>query len=120
MQDRDTLDDIDDSVAAITDATIEARLRATLSQAAVPFRMSFGFRFANEPHPVFPQAHPHGWLTIWASDYEQARSAAWHLFQGAWCDLYSPETWDEMAADIGWNWPFGQLGELQVVPGWQP
>lgn len=40
------------------------------------FRVTFGQRYASEPHPIWPEAHPDGWLAIIATDRPAAEEFA--------------------------------------------
>jgi hypothetical protein len=59
------------------------------------FRLTFGQQYATEPHPRFSLAHPDGWVSIEAADYEDARAFAVGMFGAGWCDLYGQgRNWD--------------------------
>lgn len=53
------------------------------------FRLTFGVQYAREPHPVNEIAHPDGWVTIIADDYEDARWLAFREFGRCWSGLYT-------------------------------
>ncbi len=55
------------------------------------YRLTFGVRYATEPHPTFPQADPDGWVTILAPDMEAAREVAFSRLGKAWAFLEPPE-----------------------------
>lgn len=40
------------------------------------FYVTFGIKYAREPHPTFAAAHPDGWVTIEAPDEIAARTVA--------------------------------------------
>lgn len=83
------------------------------------YRLTFGHRFAREPHPTFPAAHPDGWVTIIADTWEQARRFAFDHFGQSWAFLYTEE---EFGADGSWTQPMdvvfprGELGRFTVAP----
>ncbi|MDR3068637.1 MAG: hypothetical protein LBU50_03955 [Cellulomonas sp.] len=53
---------------------------------------TFGSRYAYEPHPTLPQAHPDGWLEVRGTDYETARKIAVALLGTAWSCQYDEAT----------------------------
>jgi hypothetical protein len=55
----------------------------------VIFYLTFGVQYAHEEHPVFPPAHPDGWISIHACCYRHAREAAFFTFGIHWCELLS-------------------------------
>lgn len=50
---------------------------------------TFGQRYRIEPHPKYRKAHPDGYVTIVAADYEAARIKAFDLFDGHFAFQYS-------------------------------
>jgi hypothetical protein len=77
----------------------------------VEFRVTFGQRYAREAHPVLGrEAHPDGWLTVVADDYETARALVVRELGTAWANLYplGSMTRDEWA-----KWfPRGEVGRI--------
>lgn len=67
--------------------------------------VTFGTKYAHEPHPTLPFAHPDGYLTIEAPDYGTARGIAMAMTGGAFGTDYL-----ERPSDITY-----QRGELARV-----
>jgi hypothetical protein len=59
------------------------------------YRVTFGFRYAREPHPTFPAADPNGWLTVMAPDEETARALVVARIGRAWAFMYPAERMSE-------------------------
>jgi hypothetical protein len=60
----------------------------------VKYYVSFGQRYAREPHPAIPSIHPDGLLEIEADNYDDARGKAFVAIGIAWSYLYSqPSIW---------------------------
>lgn len=76
------------------------------------FMLTFGQKYAREPHPLYPAAHPDGYVVIEADDYDAARLAVANTFAIYWCDLYTPETW-QLYVDY---FPRGELGRITAPP----
>jgi hypothetical protein len=55
---------------------------------ACEFYVTFGQRYAREPHPTFPAAHPDGYVVIVAPSEPIARAAAFSAFGTAWAFIY--------------------------------
>lgn len=72
------------------------------------FYVTFGFDYATRPHPLFPLAHPEGWVTIVAADEIQARAFAMMTFGTYWAFIYDYEPSIQMH-------PLGELAQLQLV-----
>lgn len=81
------------------------------------WRVTFGRRYAHEPHPSFPGAHPDGWLTVEAADglsYEAIRAGVIQILGTNWCALYDaarqdPEDEDEL------YYPMGELARIHLT-----
>jgi hypothetical protein len=58
------------------------------------FYVTFGIQYADEPHPLWPKAHPDGYLTIIAKDEEMARRLTAALLATRWAFMYSHEEFD--------------------------
>lgn len=71
------------------------------------FMVTFGQKYRTEPHPKAP-AHPDGWVTVKAEDYDAARVKTVNVFGQAWSMLYAEEDFVDSAH-------FYPLGELQVI-----
>ena len=54
------------------------------------FRLTFGIRYAHEEHPLFPKAHPDGYVAVLAPTYEAARSLVITRVGHQWAFLYEP------------------------------
>lgn len=80
------------------------------------FHITFGRRYADEPHPTCPIVHPDGWITLRATNYYAARALAYKAFGQNWCDVYTSKGFE------GYKhlYPLGELGtvavEVTVVP----
>jgi hypothetical protein len=72
----------------------------------IEYRLTFGQRYRTEIHHYFEGAHPDGWVTILARDYDHARAIAVAALAQQWSDL-RPAT-DEDAA----LYPRGELLRL--------
>jgi hypothetical protein len=82
-------------VAAVAVAWVEAiDRRASKDGAASEYRVTFGCKYAREPHPSFPDAHPDGWVTIVAPDEMAARRVAHERLSGQYAFIYAPEEWE--------------------------
>ena len=87
------------------------------------YRFTFGFKYADEPHPSCPWAHPDGWLAVIAPDAAAAHALA-HAIIGpvdgpgtpiAYAFSYGPEEWQ---AKNRHGMPWGQgytRGELARI-----
>lgn len=71
--------------------------------------LTFGQRYATEPHPRFPDAHPDGWVEIAARTRWDARSLALSTFGQYWCDIYHPDDFDPS------YYPLGRLARLDAT-----
>lgn len=87
------------------------------------YRITFGQKYAREAHPVFPAAHPDGWVTILASDYASARATAFASLGRFWGDLYDMELkgnrflGDVLGHATDWSlFPRGELGRIAATP----
>jgi hypothetical protein len=79
------------------------------------YRVTFGFRYAREPHPIFDKAHPDGWVTIIAPNEEKARKAAFNLLGNVWAFLYGPEELQDTASSWAELFPLGELHRIEVA-----
>jgi hypothetical protein len=73
------------------------------------FRVTFGQKYAQNPHPRWPAAHPDGWLAVLAEDVAEARRWIYQELGIHWCDV--------LPADIDEDWdlyPRGELGRFRV------
>lgn len=55
------------------------------------YRVTFGTKYEHEPHPYFEDAHPDGWVSIWAETEEAAYEAAFRCLGQNWAFLYPAE-----------------------------
>lgn len=78
------------------------------------YRVTFGQKYAREPHPTFREAHPDGWVAVEAPDYATARAAVVEAFGIAWAELYGPGA---MPSDQ-WlrTFPRGELDRIAAPP----
>ncbi len=65
------------------------------------YRLTFGQKFRTETHDRFGAAHPDGWVTILARDYDQARLIAVEALGTAWSGLYPAGEVDESLFPLG-------------------
>lgn len=82
------------------------------------FYVTFGARYAREPHPKWALAHPDGYLVLEAEDEPFAREAAWKLCGQHWAFIYTQE---QMFADVRHGgltaddlFPRGELARYRV------
>ena len=78
--------------------------------AALEYRVTFGQKYPREPHPTFGKAHRDGWVTIVAADYDTARACVTGWLGTAWCDMYGPESWPQVAH----YFPLGELHRIDA------
>jgi hypothetical protein len=57
------------------------------------FYVTFGVRYAHEPHPYWKGAHPDGWLTVQAPDEEAARLLVRTFIGLKWSMMYDSLNW---------------------------
>lgn len=55
------------------------------------FHLTFGQKYAREPHPVGHWVHPDGVVEIWASSYLEARQLAVQHFGDRWGGIYDAD-----------------------------
>ena len=72
------------------------------------FRVTFGQKYRREDHPTLPEAHPDGWLAVFAADEHQARLLTFDKLGTAWSMLRPP-----MPDDLDW-YPRGELARLSA------
>jgi hypothetical protein len=87
------------------------------------FRVTFGEKYAREPHPKAADlpftVHPDGWASIYVTARRGAQTPAWWLarkfateqFGPYWSDLYMCEPEVSAGNKREWTdmWPLGQL-----------
>jgi hypothetical protein len=54
------------------------------------YRLTFGIKYRAEEHPLFPAAHPDGWVAVMAPSYEDARDLVIRRLGREWAFLYLP------------------------------
>jgi hypothetical protein len=74
------------------------------------YRVTFGQRYAKEPHPTWTAAHPDGWVTVIADDCKTARRWAYANFGIHWCDLYEADAHPSTDAEL---YPLGELARFR-------
>jgi hypothetical protein len=76
--------------------------------------ITFGQKYRREPHPTFPAAHPDGYVTVVAEDFEDCRRQTLAVLGRAWAFDYAPGELDVE------KWaPLGELGRIENgVPSW--
>jgi hypothetical protein len=72
------------------------------------FYLTFGQRYLRESHPLFPAAHPDGWIQIEAPTYAAARSLAAQHLKDRWAFLYSA---DDFRPEL---FPLGALAQITI------
>jgi hypothetical protein len=81
------------------------------------FFLTFGQRYAREPHPTFPKAHPDGYVVIEADLYEDAREKACEVVGLHWSDLYRQDEWFRLGdVTLESMFPLGELAHYKVSP----
>lgn len=74
----------------------------------IEFRVTFGTRYATEVHPLFPAAHPDGWVAVLAETEDAARRLVHERIGSAWGFIYRP-LHPGYPASVGRHFPRGQL-----------
>lgn len=57
------------------------------------FYVTFGQKYARETHPMFPDAHPDGWIEVEADTEYAARCVVVQKIGTGWSSIYSEESW---------------------------
>jgi hypothetical protein len=70
------------------------------------YYVTFGQRYRHDPHPLFPRAHPDGWVAIEAGSWERARDVAFGLFGQYWSFIYTEAEFDPS------HFPRGELARV--------
>jgi len=76
------------------------------------FRITFGLQYRNEPHPRVKWAHPDGWLSVYAPDYETARELAVALVGSHFAFMYIEGKPNWPTQD---HYPLGQLASIRYT-----
>ena len=84
------------------------------------FYLTFGQKYAEEPHPKFALAHPNGYVRIQAENYEQAREFAFREFGPYWAFLYDEEDFAENLDMQTSHYPGGRIGDFKAGPALAP
>lgn len=77
-----------------------------------PFYFTFGQRYRREEHPSYPLAHPDGYVTIVANNWEAARQKAVELFTAKEGLLFSMQYDDSNFNDE--YYPRGEIERFEV------
>lgn len=78
------------------------------------YRITFGMKYPQEPHPTFPRAHHDGYVTVVADGREDARRQAVEVLSTGWAFDYPAEELEDRFA------PLGELGRIENGRGdWQ-
>lgn len=85
----------------------EQLLLASLRVRDNEYFLTFGIAYYDEPHPMWPECNPKGYVRIIAPDYEQARLIAIERFGLDWSTL---------TPSANFNRRFFPAGELMVLP----
>lgn len=75
----------------------------------VEYRITFGVRYADEPHPLFLPAHPDGWVAVLAVSEDAARRLVHARIGNAWAFIYQPGH-PGYPASAGRHYKRGELG----------
>lgn len=78
------------------------------------FVVTFGQRFHRDQHPLFPPAHPDGWVAVEARDEHQAHLLAFAALGRQWAFVY-PASMPGRFAEA--SYPLGCLGWIISVRG---
>lgn len=78
----------------------------------VEYRFTFGLQFAREKHPLFPAAHPGGWLAVIARHEEIARAVAFAVLGPMWAFCYTAAAKTE--AEWHQMFPLGELARVDA------
>lgn len=85
------------------------------------FRVTFGQKYAREPHPTVRWAHPDGWATIDAPDHMTARQLAVAVLGASWGGLYDVAghdgglLGDVLGHAVDWSlFPRGELARIHT------
>ncbi|MGH3795991.1 MAG: hypothetical protein ACRDSP_14000 [Pseudonocardiaceae bacterium] len=84
-------------------------MSAPESKIRTEFFVTFGAQYRDQLHPTLSVAHPDGWVTVVAQDYDAARALAIGWLGTAWCDIYSEKP--DLAL-----FPLGELWRLEREP----
>jgi hypothetical protein len=71
------------------------------------FYVTFGVRYREEPHPIWPKAHPDGYLTVIAKNEEMARRFTAALLANQWAFIYTEDNFNTA------RWTRGELGRIE-------
>lgn len=76
---------------------------------AEPFELiiTFGQRYAQEPHPVDHRIHPDGWIVSVGTDYATAREQAWGVLGEHFAFDYPADTFTSEG-----HYPRGEIGRI--------
>lgn len=80
----------------LVDTTPHCLLNGSCISPLREYRFTFGQKYAREEHPNFSNAHPDGYVTIWAVEYDTARQIAFQQLGSEWAFQYMPsdlKTW---------------------------
>jgi hypothetical protein len=81
----------------------------------IEFRVTFGTRYATQLHPLFPAAHPDGWLAVLAETEDAARRLVHERIGSAWGFIYRPDF--PGYPEAGRRFPRGKLAQWST---WNP
>ncbi|ALY10876.1 hypothetical protein WILDE_94 [Arthrobacter phage Wilde] len=75
------------------------------------FYITFGQKYRHEPHPLFKNAHPDGWVRVIAATETEARNLVASYIGPAWAFCYDEQRFDPEAMKMR----FYPKGELALV-----
>lgn len=75
------------------------------------FYVTFGQKYRHEPHPMFKDAHPEGWVRVEAVDEYEARNLIASCIGPVWSFIYDERRFNPEAAKMRW-YPKGELASI--------
>ncbi len=75
------------------------------------YRITFGLKYRHQQHPLFPAAHPDGWLTIIARNQPTARAIT-HLTLASDFAFHYPGPFNE--TEWARNHPLGEIARINA------
>ena len=65
------------------------------------FYVTFGTKYADEPHPHFPSINPDGWVEVEAENESVARQIIYDLLGDKWAFIYSEDSIEKIFFPAG-------------------
>jgi hypothetical protein len=73
--------------------------------------ITFGTKYAREPHSTLPNAHPEGYVVVEGASYKEARLMAYELTDGAFAFDYEIGKFITDPKTAGY-YPRGEIGRI--------